>query len=301
MNKFLKYILFPTAAVFLFVFSCKDKDRSVEHLDGIVQGKIDILVDETFLPIIADQVQVFENVYDAKITLLPKSENEALVALSQGKAKVIVLSRKLNVAEEVMFKNRKLIPKVTEIGKDAIALIKSKSDNDTLVNLQDVLNFMKGEKNGIKGLVFDNPNSSTIRYFNTLAGLKETPKVGIFSFGTNNEVIKYVSENKGMIGIVGMNWLTQPTQIMQDYVNKVAVLSVKSNSNEYVYPSQDNIAMNKYPLARDLYIINCQGYEGLGIGFSSFVAGERGQRIILKSGLLPIRLPGRKIVTRKNI
>ena len=164
MNKFLKYIIFPTAAVFLFVFSCKDKDRSLEHLDGIVQGKIDILVDETFLPIIADQVQVFENVYDAKITLLPKSENEALVALSQGKAKVIVLSRKLNVAEEVMFKNRKLIPKVTKIGKDAIALIKSKSDNDTLVNLQDVLNFMKGEKNGIKGLVFDNPNSSTIRY-----------------------------------------------------------------------------------------------------------------------------------------
>jgi phosphate transport system substrate-binding protein len=48
-------------------------------------------------------------------------------------------------------------------------------------------------------------------------------------------------------------------------------------------------------LARDLYIINCQGYSGLGMGFASFVAGDIGQRIILKSGLLPIRTPGRKI------
>jgi hypothetical protein len=49
-------------------------------------------------------------------------------------------------------------------------------------------------------------------------------------------------------------------------------------------------------LARDLYIINCQGYSGLGMGFASFVAGDIGQRIILKSGLLPIRTPGRKLV-----
>jgi phosphate transport system substrate-binding protein len=47
-------------------------------------------------------------------------------------------------------------------------------------------------------------------------------------------------------------------------------------------------------LARDLYIINCQGFSGLGMGFASFVAGDVGQRIILKSGLLPVRIPTRK-------
>jgi hypothetical protein len=36
---------------------------------------------------------------------------------------------------------------------------------------------------------------------------------------------------------------------------------------------QNNIAEGTYPLARDLYIINCQGYSGLGMGFPSFVAG----------------------------
>jgi len=37
------------------------------------------------------------------------------------------------------------------------------------------------------------------------------------------------------------------------------------------------------------------------MGFASFVAGDIGQRIILKSGLLPARVPGRKINIRNEI
>ena len=83
---------------------------------------------------------------------------------------------------------------------------------------------------------------------------------------------------------------------------KVNVLSVKGVSGKNYYaPTQNNIAEGKYPLARDLYIINGQGYSGLGMGFASFVAGDIGQRIILKSGLLPVRVPGRKIIIRNKI
>ena len=105
-----------------------------------------------------------------------------------------------------------------------------------------------------------------------------------------------------MIGVVGVNWLSQPMPEMQEYVDKVNVLSVKSLSGgNYYSPSQNNIAEGKYPLARDLYIINGQGYSGLGMGFASFVAGDIGQRIILKSGLLPVRVPGRRINIRNEI
>jgi phosphate transport system substrate-binding protein len=162
---------------------------------------------------------------------------------------------------------------------------------------------MKGETNGkIKGLVFDNPNSSTVRYMNDLAGLKSIPQKGVFSFGTNNEVIKFVADNEGMIGIVGMNWLSQPKPQMQKYVDKVTILSVKGiNDNNFYWPDQNNIAEGKYALARNLYIINCQGYSGLGMGFASFLAGDVGQRIVLKSGLLPIKVPPRKLSIRKKI
>jgi phosphate transport system substrate-binding protein len=36
------------------------------------------------------------------------------------------------------------------------------------------------------------------------------------------------------------------------------------------------------------------------MGFASFVAGDIGQRIILKSGLLPIRIPTRNITIEKK-
>jgi phosphate transport system substrate-binding protein len=54
-------------------------------------------------------------------------------------------------------------------------------------------------------------------------------------------------------------------------------------------------------VARHLYIVNCQGYSGLGMGFGSFLTGERGQRIILKSGLVPEQIPTRKIKIRNTI
>jgi phosphate transport system substrate-binding protein len=37
------------------------------------------------------------------------------------------------------------------------------------------------------------------------------------------------------------------------------------------------------------------------MGFASFLGGERGQRIILKSGLVPERVPSRKIMIRNKI
>jgi phosphate transport system substrate-binding protein len=153
----------------------------------------------------------------------------------------------------------------------------------------------------IKGLVFDNPNSGTATHLLKIANRKQLPETGVYSFKTNAEVIKFVSENPGMVGVIGINWLWQPTQEIESYLKKINILSVKSlTGSSFVYPSQNNLAEKTYPLARDLYIVNAQGYEGLGIGLASFMAGERGQRIMLKSGLLPIRIPGRKIVIKKN-
>jgi phosphate transport system substrate-binding protein len=48
-------------------------------------------------------------------------------------------------------------------------------------------------------------------------------------------------------------------------------------------------------------MLNYQGKAGLGMGFASFIAGEIGQRIILKSGLVPVKIPSRNIIVRKEI
>jgi len=299
MKKYFKNSIFLLLVVTLSLLSCNKKQTDKNN--PALEYKATVLVDETLLPIVEDQLTVFENGSTAKITLIPESEKESIVSLFDKKADIIILSRKLTIKETKILAQRKIVPRTTKIATDAVAFIKSKVSNDSLIALKDVIDFIKGKENGIKGLVFDNPNSSTVRYICELAGISSLPEKGIFSFKTNDEVIKYVSKNNGLIGVVGINWLVQPKLEMQQYIDLINVMSVKGTSNNYIYPSQDEMGMKNYPLARDLYIIDCQGYHGLGNKFASFVAGQRGQRIILKSGLLPVRMPGRNIITRNQI
>jgi phosphate transport system substrate-binding protein len=300
----LKYGKIFGLVVFVFLFAmCNQKSKN-ESKETILKGSIDIVTDETIKPIVDDQAAVFEGTYyGAKIAVKPKSEGELINDLLSQKAKVAVTARNLTKEELQKFEKSKINPRVTPFAIDAIALISNKSNNDTLIALKSVIDFMQGKSDArIKGLVFDNPNSSTVRYMKDLAKVKEIPANGVFSFKTNDEVIKFVSENDGMIGVVGVNWLSQPSQNMVDIVKKINVLSVKGlKDNNYYSPTQNDLAELKYPLARDLFIINCQGYSGLGMGFASFIAGDIGQRIVLKSGLLPVRTPGRKLQIRSQI
>jgi phosphate transport system substrate-binding protein len=299
MNSTFKLIV-AFCVLFLAISCNKSADATQET---ILKGNATLLVDATLMPVMEDQVQIFESRYEATIKMNVQSETEVIQTLVKDTSSIAVLSRKLNADEMKIFANRKIIPKITPIAIDAVALITNKNSNDTLVDIRDVIDFMKGKPSPkIKGLVFDNPNSSTVRYMNTLAGLTSIPQKGVFSFGTNNEVIKFVSQNEGMIGVVGLNWLTQPRPEMQPYVDKVVALSVKGNNqNDFYAPDQNNIAEGKYALAREIYIVNCQGFSGLGMGFASFVAGDIGQRIILKSGLLPYKVPPRKLSIRNQI
>ena len=302
MKNYTKISYFVFLAAIILFFAC-NQSKSSKNKETILKGSATVYVDETLTPVIEDQVEVFENKYEAKIKLISKSEVETVNSLFKEKSAIAILSRNLTVKELKVFEQKKIVPKITIFATDAVALIASKKNKDSIVALKDIISFMQGNTvPSIKGLVFDNPNSSTVRYMNSLAGINAIPKKGVFSFKTNDEVIKYVSENDGMIGIVGVNWLSQPMPDMQKYVDNVNTLNVKGLDNENAFaPTQNNIAERKYPLARDLYIINCQGYSGLGMGFASFVAGDIGQRIILKSGLLPVRIPGRNITIRKNI
>ena len=289
------------AVVLFTAVQCKEKVD--DNKETVLTGEAVVAVDESVLPVMQDQVEIFEDAYKAKIKLNPKSESEVVNLLLNDSVQIAILARNLTEAESKVFDNRKVTPKITKFATDAIALIAHKSNNDTIIALSDVINFLKGQKvAGIQGIVFDNLNSSIARHFLDMAKVGKATPQNVYSFNTNDEVVKYVSDNKGMIGVIGINWVMQPSQNMQQYIGNIQVLSVKGpDSDRYIAPTQNNLAEGTYPLARDLFIINTQGKAGLGMGFASFIAGERGQRIILKSGLLPARMPGRNLILRKSI
>jgi phosphate transport system substrate-binding protein len=139
-----------------------------------------------------------------------------------------------------------------------------------------------------------------------LAGVTTEKQNNIFSEKNYIAVLKHVQANQNAIGVIGLNQIVEPTAEVNDLLKNVKVVSVRNVkkdgvSQEAYKPSQDNIGSGLYPFERPIFMLNFQGRSGLGMGFASFVAGEIGQRIVLKSGLMPVRMPSRIINTRKGI
>lgn len=293
-----KIILLFVISVVLF-FACKKEGDPIE--ETVTTGKTKVYVDETLLPIVEEQVMVFESTYKyAKIDLVAKAETELINLFLKQEAKIIVLPRELTLVEKANLEKRKFIGKTTPIAMDAIAVIINSNETQEKITTQEIFEMVQGKK-ATRQLVFDNANSSTLNYLKNCAGVKNIKNSNITALKNNNEVITFVSKNKNCIGFVGVNWMLNSTIEMENTLKNVKVLAVGNSIEKAVKPSQSNISSNEYPFIRNVYLLNFQGKTGLGMGFASFIAGDIGQRIILKSGLVPYSIPTREIKIRKNI
>lgn len=289
-------------AAVITLTACAKKEEQPTR-DSILKGEITVVVDESIFPIVEDNKVIFETDYQAKLNLISMPQSEWAPLLTGAKYQLFVLPRNLNESEMNYHVQKKAKPKVTVFAQDALVFIASKSRKDTVIDYQQILQKMRGEVvPSIPELVFDNPGSNAVQRLSAEANVQSIAAKGLLAKQSNSEVITYIAAHENAVGVVGLNWLTQPTNDLLLQMKNLQILGVKFDGNSApVKPNQTSLAEEKYRLARELYIVNLQEYDGLGIGFASFLAGDRGQRIVLKSGLLPWKVPPREIVTRKTL
>jgi len=292
-------------------FSCKNETSPQKEEVGeetTIAGNLNLQVDATVQPIVEDVLAVFKSVYPKALILqVNRSESDIVNSMMRDSSAVVVLARELEANEQAHFDKLNIKPRITHFATDALALITGKTATDTVVNLEDVYKVMRGEEAAtVKKLVFDNPNSSALQMLMKNAGVTKIPANAVYSLNNTQEVIKFVIQNPGTIGVVGVNWLVQPPQEIEQDIANLTVLGVdnvkiKKGPKKYFKPSQSNIATGSYPLTRKLYLLNYQGRQGLGMGFANYLNAREGQRIILKSGLLPVEIPAREIEVRNEL
>lgn len=281
------------ALIILVVFGCKKSENSTDD-ESYVKGKAEIYVDESLLPIVEDQELVFESKYPkANIKLFPEADLDIVNLILQRKIDIAVLSHELTKSQEDKLKAIDVIGKNTPFCTDAIALVVNQKSSKTAISVSEVFEILKGQKTDVQ-LVFDNENSSTLSYLMEKANVKSLSK-NVTALKSNLEVIKFVAENNNSIGFVGVNWLLNPSIELESTIKEVKVLAVGESIQKAVKPTQSYIESKEYPFTRKIYLLNYQGRTGLGMGFASFVKSEVGQRIILKSGLAPVKIPTREI------
>ncbi|TDO20079.1 substrate-binding domain-containing protein [Pedobacter duraquae] len=284
--------------VLLVLFAaCKRKNTATTEVEeSRTTGSVKILVDESFDDIVSDQIEVFQSDYPAtKFDIVTGNENKILPTFLNDSVRVIIMSRVLTKKEEQNYVRRSIPIYTQRFAIDGIALVTGADEPDSTITADEVIAILKGTSTSGKSLVFDNPYSATVGYFKALAQISELPKKGVYTLQTNSDVIKFVATNKNYIGVVGVNWTLEGNKNTAAYLPKIKLLGVKNvkgkkGDDAFYKPTQQNLISGIYPFLRNVYIINCEGKEGLGTGFANWLASPRGQLIVLKSGLGPHKL-----------
>jgi phosphate transport system substrate-binding protein len=286
--------------------ACNRKPAVVDA-DTWITGTAKFAADESFEPIVGQEVEVFKAIDTAaNPIILYRPETDVLRLLLNDSVRVAILSRGLDSNEIKILTARNLAPDTRCFAIDAVAIIVNQASNDTLITVNELRKMLSGQTKSDKNIVFDNEKSSLVRYLKDLAGTNNFKPKSVFALKSNKEVIRYVSTHPNALGITGFSWLDDPDADYADAVSKTKIVAVRDEDNkqyptQYFKPSQTSLALKQYPLSRGLYIVNCTDRQGLGTGFAAFITSERGQRIILRSGLLPDSIPPREIVIKKSL
>lgn len=284
------------AGLSLMLASCKSFDEQRAELpDNAYKGTIRVSADESFKPIIDEQVKIYESQHSGtKIMVEYKPEAECLRDLPNDSVRMVIATRRAS-NEEVDFISDSLEKQLKSmtIALDAIAVIVHPSAPDSLFTMKKLKEVLTGKfkKNLIP--VFDGVKAtSTVRFIidSVLRGDSLTPHA--MAARSSEGVIDYVSKNPDVVGFIGISWIGNPEDTAQmSFLKKVRVAALESTDKPgaYVKAYQANIYLKRYPMVRDLVYILKENYRGLGTAFANFMSGETGQIIFRRAYLVPTK------------
>jgi phosphate transport system substrate-binding protein len=296
----------------LLLAGCKSRDKKGKIVDTPTSGELTIAVDEALKPLIETEIATFNSLYtSAHVTAFYVSEKQAIDTLLKDSVRMIIVTRKLYNEEEQVIKSKQFPVRQVKAAMGGVALIVHPENRDTVMTLDQVTAILKGEVKTWKQLnkqsqdksinvVFDQPRSGIIRYLNdslfTFSSLPEN----CFALDSNAAVIDYVSKNPTALGLVDLAWLSDKDDATTNQFLKTIKVVGLSNGGEYYQPFPAYISLGQYPFSREVMLVSQEARSGLATGFISFIAGEKGQRIILKSGLVPATMPVRIVEVNRN-
>ncbi len=298
-------------------------------------GTAAVFCDDGFRNILDEEIQAFEFSYpDATIVPFYASEQACIDSLLQDKCQSIIITRDFTKEERAHIKaeNRRIV-KSQPIAVDAVALIVNKDNPVANLSMDEIGKILKGEItrwNQLAGndttaikVVFDSEGSSTVSYMRDkfLGGKKITDFIKPYAQKNNASVFDVIKKDKNALGIISVSWLGNDLSIakqvpmnqrMEDYANENdsinTALTEEVNIIKVSNPNEDNdfspvaykpyqlyINSGEYPLFRKVWMISTASNSTVLHSFYTFVTGFVGQKIIIKSGIMPYHVNSRVV------
>lgn len=275
------------------ILSCSKSDKKV---DDPSQGEITLEVDESFKGVTDALAERYVALNPgAKINVVTKKEDFALLDLLERKARVVVMSRNLSQQEKAAYDSKIDLPwQPAKFAADAVVFVVSKNSSVKTLDIDDI---KKGLMSEDRPFVFDGANASNLNF----VAQKFNVKASSLKFSTidgNQNIVKQLEQHPDKIGVISLNTISRPygeEAIMLR--EKINILSISEKGKSYT-PTVDNLKDMQYPFTRVLYFLTNEAYYGLGNGFIRFACTQLGQIVVEKEGLQPYNIYKREVQMR---
>jgi len=278
----------------LLINSCQTyKEKEGKLLDTPERGTIYVSADESFKPVIDEQVKVYEaNNPGTKINVLYKPEAECLKDLLVDSIRMIIATRGFTAEERnFIIDSMKISPTKMVVARDAVAVIVNPLAEDSLFSMNELREILTGKFRKRLIPVFDGAQAtSTVRFIVDSLLKSDSLSPQSMAARSSQEVIDYVAKNPQAIGFIGVSWIGNRQDTAQlSFLKKVKMAWLESQEfpGKYFLPVQINIYNRSYPMVRDLVYILKEKHRGLGVGFADFLSGQIGQLIFKRAFLMP--------------
>ncbi|RRT93794.1 PstS family phosphate ABC transporter substrate-binding protein [Empedobacter falsenii] len=300
-----KISLLSLSAFLIFsTFSCKDKEKptKAEQKTAVKRalheyGDLPMTVDPSFKNLAQSLADMYMVDYpDVKITINEEIEEKAIKDFYEGKIPLLMVSKPLTKAQQQHLFNKTTTKYISSvIALDATVFITS-VDNPinsiTVNNIKDNL-YKKDPK---ITFVYDHPNSANFNTINDKLKLSVENGAKVTAMGDAEKVIDYLQKDKTVIGIIGLNILSDKgNPKVEEYLKKVKILSIADDKGNLVLPTIPNLKYGVYPFYRQIYILKNEVGFGIGAGFTRFAGSQRGQKIVTRESLQPYYIYKREV------
>lgn len=248
---------------------------------------------------IVNLVQVWAEEYvgahqDCNIGVTGGGSGTGFAALLNNTCDIAMASRQAEDREIDLAKEKNIQYKEFIVGLDGLAVLVNKDNPVTHLTMEQLRDIFMAKITNWKEVGGDDKeivilsresNSGTHMFFKEHV-LRHGEKKNKNEFSpssllmpSSQAIFDEIYQNPHALGYVGMGFIN----------NNVKALSISNwNSDEFVYPSIENVKSGKYPISRPLYLYTNGQPQKMAKDFIDFALSPQGQKIVVETDFVPV-------------
>ena len=277
-------------------FTEKENNRNVNYdLDKINVSNIKLYTDKNANILIEQLKDVYLSAFpEASMDITYTNDNDVKEAIFNNSSRLVIRLQEFDKTD-LKYLNSIYQTKPIQFvfAYDAIALVKNKTESDTLISIDSLNQFILQGKDKFVStqehidmftqLLFQNKITEGSRSIKTVKDI--------------DDLKRFLQLHPDYIGLLPFSLVSNPDDKNTEHIiSKFNWIAIKDSLGHIVHPSQSTIYTKEWPLILPYTVTYCNLSLKEGVGFVKFIHSRQAQKLILKAGLIPYTMPERLVI-----